>query len=382
MRRMIVAFLMTILSASAVFSQQMPSPFLQCGSFTAKDPTGQYGKGIEVQVTRTNATPSMDDDYTIVGGNCEFQAHDQPSDLVRIEWQKPIANGYSCKAGPAGATSFVTTTATLFACRAVDQPIDANPIDSSPTATKPTSDVAVITRTGLEFQEPLKYDYRVCNVDSAAGINIGYYDHITGAGTTNPAVRLIHAGFCMELGAATYIDIQESDPANPNQHVYYNRFPAGSFGSGTRIVAMPSSNLPLPEPGTPQAGAIPTTARCTDITNNPTTSTDLITGRKCQVALPSPGNYRICFNDIVVDRIDFPAQHWWPSELLQFVLDSRLIPMRQPKSGPSRAKWNWVFPNSCSDYYNISQAHVVVVEAPGYSAKNISSIHMTLFGLQ
>lgn len=348
---------------------QVPAPRLQCDSFTAQDAQGRYGDAVEVQVSRANSRPPMPTDFKVIGGKCDFQAHDAVPDMVRINWQKSLPDGFSCKAGPAGATSFVTTTATAYACRIVDPPIDAKPIDARPTAIRPPGDVAVIARRGTAFKKPLIHDYRVCNVDAASGVNVGWYDQTMDATNAGASHKNVPAGSCMELGAATYIQFQAGNPGDPTLQVYYNRYPRNSFAPGVRIVSAPNNEPPLPPPGEPIPGAEPKRAEC----DRPKPS------RTCRAPLPAWGSYRICFSEKLVERADDPSNHNWPTKYLKMIVDGKLV---SAPIGVDPARWNAVFPNTCRDYYQVAAVHVIVTDENGYPAKNVSAVHMTVAPLK
>lgn len=360
-------------------SRELPPAQLRCGSFTAADPNGRYGDAIEVQVTRSNSTPPIPNDYTIVGGRCDFQAHDAVPDMVRIQWQKSIPDGFSCKAGPAGSTSFVTTVATVYACGVVNAPVDAPPVDASPTSTKPFGELAVVARRGTAFRKRLKYDYRICNVDAASGLNVAWHDRVTGGSHAGMNAKTVPAGFCMELGAATYIQIQASNPGDPSLHTYYGRYPRNSFARGSRIVSLPPGGPQLPPPGEPLPGARPMTARCEPLLRADRGPGDQTPQMSCRVPLPEWGSHRICFSENIVDRKDDPSAHWWPAKFLPMVLDHKLI--GRPVD-PNDANWNVVLPNTCRDYYDVVEAYVIVSGDANYSAKNVSAVHMTVAPLK
>lgn len=374
--------LIALTAPTAAMAQQVPPPALQCGSFEAKDGNGKYGEAIEVQVTRSNATPSMSSDYMIVGGRCDFQAHDAVPDMVRIQWQKPVPDGFSCKAGPAGSTSFVTTVATLYACRVVAQPIEIKPIDPKPTSTKPYGELGVIARRGTGFRQALKYDYRVCNVDAVSGINVAWYDQQNEAPQNGPNAKPVPPGSCMELSGITYIQIQ-GNPADPTFGVHYNRFPRNSFAPGVRIVAMPPGDPQAPAPGTPPDGATPVKIKdCSDIPSPGSGKDGQTFDRKCPVPLPRRGNYRICFGEKVVDRADDASKSWWPAKFLPMIVDRKLVGVPIKSDNPNDPRWNDVLQNTCRDYYDIADAYVLVGGDKNYRAKDVLAVYMTVAPLK
>jgi hypothetical protein len=354
---------------------------LQCREFTKND-GGVYGGANEVTVAKPGAP------YQVAGGQCAFMPYvghpgvPDPS-MPFVIFEQGWINDQSlwaCKAGPTG-DYFVTTTATIFACQAV-----TNPVDTVPASLVAPTNIFAIARRGFGLAKTLYFDYRVCNVDATDGLNVGYFPSDANPDPSKPniAYKTISPGSCMDLGLKSYLYVQASSQSG-NRNVYYERFPAGTFAVQFPPPVSPAPNRPpsLLPPGVLPPGAQDWTATCAPIPQKSGAKGQAAFDLTCSVSgLPDWGHYRICFGAGFVELKDGTRTDW-PYKLISTTLNDQPTANPVEPTDGTNPRFNAVDEPTCRDYYSVNSIGVLVGGAPPtWDATKVKAVHMSASSIQ
>ena len=380
MFREIGALIIILMTSSGVIAQT-----LECGAFSTQTDHGRYGDAIEVNATRSNVTPALGAEYVVAGGRCNFSPYigtpgqPDPNAGIVINWEKPIDgnDGFSCKAKTLDQNGYILTSVTLYACRIVIKPIE----QQQPSLLAPTN-VFVIARRGHGIKKRFSYDYRVCNSDASSMLNVRYSHADARRKRKNPQIDeiTIGPGKCVELGAKSYIHVQSG--TNPQQSVFYERFPAGTFP----VVYPPPVSLvsdrptTVTAPGTPPDGS-PEIApvSCAPIPDAKRGRDEPTFTHYCKLPVSDWGHYRVCFGKEYVELRDGRRESW-PYKYMVVAINEK------PNSRPGNIatdgtdpRFNATNPETCRDYYDVNSAILLLVGGPPpWNPENIKSIHMSI----
>jgi hypothetical protein len=351
-----------VLMVSLMVSGGALAETLECGAFNSPADTGIYGGANEVTATRSNVTPGLGADYVVAGGSCDFQVytgtpgvHD-PNGLVRINWQKPIDGGISCKAGPAGQNGFIVTTATIFACHP-KLPQGGNKSARVNNNGLGGDAVAVAKNTAVGGIVP--FSVRLCNRTQIGGI---------GVELGNPTPTTLEPNFCLEIDKPPLVFIRTLSQ-NIVVSATYALFKPGTFTSQAKTVPGLSADAGDPILPGPFKSM---TANCTKPTAGEPFDTQDYWGYCPMTELKDGKNYRVCFDNGYSNQGD--GLEWYGGGL-RVVTDRDL--MNQPPQGGQLSPFDYMStePAGCRDMFGVKNAWLLLA-APNNSwiDQSVSSV--------
>ncbi len=325
-----------LLASSEAFAQAV-----ECQSFNAPQDKGVYGGANEVIATRSNVSPAMGDDFVIAGGRCAYTVYNgqgvsSPQFPFNIYWERPIDNGsgFSCKAGSDGLNIYVTTTATLFACR-VAQPY-ADPKRMASFSTYGLGGDAVAIAKAVDGAVP--YSIRVCNRTPKQDISVDL----------GASVRKLTTGQCLEIDKPPQAFVRAVMQVTTKG--VYALFKPGTFPA-TPHVGPPTvvDNSARVQPGAFKS----MTATCAKPAPGDPPVNAAYWGLCPMTELKGGKNYRVCFDDGYSNQGD--GLEWYGGGL-RVVTDSAL--MNKPPQGGQLSPYDYMSaaPGGCRDMFGVKNA--------------------------
>jgi hypothetical protein len=269
--------------------------------------------------------------------------------------------------------ALIDAACNVYGCPAPQPPVPPpviNPVDAPASINTYDGNDMIVARRGVSFLVPLAYDYRVCNTEPTAALNIDWTDKDNNPTAQPPhqpfQQRLLPAGFCIEFGNATspqrVTSIRLAATTGAHQTGSFSRYPLGTFADIVHVDNAPPAGS-SPSPAHP-ADATKVFAQCSTVTGSGSSKPgDTIFVKQCPIPIPTRGNYRICFDAKYVELSGGGISEWPPTRL-PIVLDKSLVSIPSPSNSEDPRR-NWIFGNNCRDYYDVQSAYVIVGKTIG-----------------